>query len=145
VAGVSIFCQKSRDKVPQSTYLKENHGGNLLGREGLGLAEVLDLDHGCTTLVGDLEGPGLDILLDGDIVESATDETPGEIRVSFVVLVSPACTMMRAAYLTSKTVFSGFMAAWFLAASPIKRSSAVKETNEGVVKLPCSLATVGAG
>lgn len=33
------------------------------------------------------------------------------------------------------------MAAWFFAASPIKRSSSVKETNEGVVKLPCSLAT----
>lgn len=38
-------------------------------------------------------------------------------------------------------VLAGFMAAWFLAASPINRSSSVKETNEGVVKLPCSLAT----
>jgi hypothetical protein len=44
-------------------------------------------------------------------------------------------------YLTSKTVFSGFIAAWFLAASPIKRSSLVNETKEGVVKEPCSLAT----
>lgn len=44
-------------------------------------------------------------------------------------------------YLTSKTVLAGFMAAWFLAASPMRRSSGVKETNEGVVKLPCSLAT----
>ena len=34
------------------------------------------------------------------------------------------------------------MAAWFLAASPINRSSALKETNEGVVKLPCSLAMI---
>ena len=33
------------------------------------------------------------------------------------------------------------MAAWFLAASPIRRSSAVKETKEGVVKEPWSLAT----
>lgn len=41
----------------------------------------------------------------------------------------------------SKIVFVGFMAAWFFADSPIKRSSSVKETNEGVVKLPCSLAT----
>lgn len=39
-------------------------------------------------------------------------------------------------------VLMGFMAAWFLAASPIKRSSAVKETKEGVVKLPCSFATI---
>jgi len=46
-------------------------------------------------------------------------------------------------HLTSKTVFSGFMAAWFLAASPMRRSSLVNETNEGVVKLPCSLATIG--
>ena len=43
--------------------------------------------------------------------------------------------------LMSKTVFTGFMAAWFFAASPMRRSSSVKETKEGVVKLPCSLAT----
>jgi hypothetical protein len=34
------------------------------------------------------------------------------------------------------------MAAWFLAASPIKRSFSLKETNDGVVKLPCSLAMI---
>ena len=45
------------------------------------------------------------------------------------------------AYLISKIVFAGFIAAWFFADSPINRSSSVKETNEGVVKLPCSLAT----
>ncbi|KAI7360115.1 hypothetical protein KC320_g119 [Hortaea werneckii] len=44
--------------------------------------------------------------------------------------------------LTSKTVLAGFMAAWFLAASPMRRSSEVKETKEGVVKEPWSLATV---
>lgn len=44
--------------------------------------------------------------------------------------------------LISKTVFLGFIAAWFLADSPINRSFSVKETNDGVVKLPCSLATV---
>lgn len=43
--------------------------------------------------------------------------------------------------LISKTVFLGFIAAWFFADSPIRRSLSVKETNEGVVKLPCSLAT----
>ena len=41
----------------------------------------------------------------------------------------------------SKIVFAGFIVAWFFADSPINRSSSVKETNEGVVKLPCSLAT----
>lgn len=45
-------------------------------------------------------------------------------------------------YLTSKTVLTGFMAAWFLAASPINRSLSVNETNEGVVKEPCSLAMI---
>jgi len=44
--------------------------------------------------------------------------------------------------LISKMVFLGFIAAWFFAASPIKRSLSVKDTNEGVVKLPCSFATV---
>jgi hypothetical protein len=43
---------------------------------------------------------------------------------------------------TSKTVLRGFMAAWFLAASPIRRSFSLKETYEGVVKLPCSLAMI---
>lgn len=44
-------------------------------------------------------------------------------------------------HLTSKMVLAGFIAAWFFAASPIKRSSSVKETKEGVVNEPCSLAT----
>jgi len=34
------------------------------------------------------------------------------------------------------------MAAWFLADSPIRRSFSVKDTNDGVVKLPCSLAMI---
>jgi hypothetical protein len=54
---------------------------------------------------------------------------------------SCAISDKRNTHLTSKTVFSGFIAAWFLAASPMRRSSLVNETNEGVVKLPCSLAT----
>ena len=45
-------------------------------------------------------------------------------------------------YLASKIVFAGFMAAWFFAASPMRRSLSVKETKEGVVKLPCSLAMI---
>jgi len=38
--------------------------------------------------------------------------------------------------LASKTVFRGFMAAWFLAASPIRRSSVEKATYDGVVRFP---------
>ena len=59
-----------------AAYLEEDHGGDLLGREGLLLAQVLDLNHGAATLVDDLEGPRLDVLGDGLILESATDQTP---------------------------------------------------------------------
>lgn len=58
------------------TNLGEDHGGNLLWGELLGLAEVLDLHEGVATLVDDLEWPGLDVLLDGLIVEAATNQTP---------------------------------------------------------------------
>jgi len=56
-------------------HLEEDHGGDLLGGEGLGLAEVLDLDLGVAAVVDNLEGPGLDVLLDGGVIEAATDET----------------------------------------------------------------------
>ena len=39
------------------TYLNEDHGGDLLGGELLGLAQVLDLDHRGVALGNDLEGP----------------------------------------------------------------------------------------
>lgn len=74
-----------------STYLDKDHGRDLLGGEGLGLAEVLDLDHGGSTLVGDLEGPGLDILLDGGIVKTATDKTPGRAWSDIVAHVRGSC------------------------------------------------------
>jgi hypothetical protein len=38
--------------------------------------------------------------------------------------------------LASKTVFRGFIAIWFLAASPIRRSYSVKARYDGVVLLP---------
>ena len=44
--------------------------------------------------------------------------------------------------LASNTVFFGFIAAWFLAASPIMRSVSVNATNDGVVRLPWSLAMI---
>lgn len=57
-------------------YLHENHGGDLLGREGLGLTEVVDLDDGALALGNDLEGPRLNILLDDGVIETATNQTP---------------------------------------------------------------------
>lgn len=63
----------------------------------------------------------------------------GHDSMSFFTVGSSNRRPMRR--LTSKTVFVGFIAAWFFAASPMRRSSDVNDTNEGVVKLPCSLAT----
>ena len=57
-------------------HLDEDHGGDFLGRESLGLVEVLDLDLGGSVVVNDLERPGLDVLLDGGVIESAADKTP---------------------------------------------------------------------
>lgn len=59
-----------------TAYLGQDHGGDLLGREGAGLAQVLDLDLGVTLVIDDLEGPGLDVLLDRGVIEAATDKTP---------------------------------------------------------------------
>ena len=44
--------------------------------------------------------------------------------------------------LASNTVLRGFIATWFLAASPISRSVSVNPTYEGVVRLPWSLAMI---
>merc|ERR1719262_1235351 len=44
--------------------------------------------------------------------------------------------------LASNTVFSGFLATWFFAASPMRRSLSVKATYEGVVRLPWSFAII---
>lgn len=57
-------------------YLGEHHGRDLLGGESLGLAEVLNLNHGVGALLDDLEGPRLDILLDDRVIEGTTDQTP---------------------------------------------------------------------
>jgi len=44
--------------------------------------------------------------------------------------------------LASKTVFFGFLAAWFLADSPIFLSFSVKATYDGVVLLPYSFSMI---
>jgi hypothetical protein len=62
--------------VGRKFYLNQDHGGDFLGRESLGFAEVLDFDDGVTTLVNDLERPGLNILLDHWVFEASSDQTP---------------------------------------------------------------------
>jgi len=71
----AMFCKPATEGQSQ-TYLAEDHGGDLLRGEGLGLTQIIDLDEGIAVPVDDLEGPGLDILLDRLIVKPATDETP---------------------------------------------------------------------
>lgn len=58
------------------TDLHEDHGGDLLGRESLVFAEVLNLDRWAATVIHDLEGPRLDVLLDNGVIKTATDQTP---------------------------------------------------------------------
>jgi hypothetical protein len=58
-------------------HLEENHGGDLLGGEGLLLAEVVDLNLGVAIVVDDLEGPRLNVLLDRGVIKPAADETLG--------------------------------------------------------------------
>lgn len=58
-------------------HLGEDHGGDLLGGELLGLTEVGNLDEGGAVLVDDGEGPVLHVLLDIGVIVSATNETLG--------------------------------------------------------------------
>lgn len=63
------------------TNLGKNHGGDLLGGEGLDLSEVFNLNEWRAILVNDLEGPRLDVLGGVLVVEAATNETPVEYLV----------------------------------------------------------------
>mmetsp|Transcript_25172 Transcript_25172/g.38994 ORF Transcript_25172/g.38994 Transcript_25172/m.38994 type:complete len:456 (-) Transcript_25172:222-1589(-) len=59
-------------------HLLEDHGGDLLSLELLGLALVLDDDHGLLVSSGlDLEGPELGVGLDGSVRELSADESLG--------------------------------------------------------------------
>ena len=57
-------------------YLHEDHGRDFLRGEGLGLAEIFDLDDRVSALVDNLEGPGFHILLDDGVIIATADETP---------------------------------------------------------------------
>jgi hypothetical protein len=75
-----MLCKKG----VQGTCLGQDHGGDLLGGELVAATEVLNLDLGGAVLVDDLEGPRLHILLDGRVIEAATDETPEETMLAAV-------------------------------------------------------------
>lgn len=59
------------------THLGEDHGGDLLGCEGLDLGLVLDLDDGLSALVDDLEGEVLHVSLNLSVGELAANQTLG--------------------------------------------------------------------
>lgn len=58
-------------------HLGEDHGRDLLGGKGLGLALELNLDDGLATAVDDLEGEVLHVGLDLGVAELASDEALG--------------------------------------------------------------------
>ena len=58
-------------------HLGEDHGGDLLGREGLSLVQVVDLDEWGSILVDDGERPVLHVLLDVLVIETTTDKSLG--------------------------------------------------------------------
>lgn len=59
------------------THLGQDHGGDLLGSEVLGLALELDLDNGLGALVNDLEGEVLHVSLNLGVGELATNQSLG--------------------------------------------------------------------
>lgn len=63
-------------------YLGEDHGGDLLSGESVDTAEVVNLNLGvAVTIVDNLEGPRLHVLLDSGVIDAATDKTPGSALV----------------------------------------------------------------
>lgn len=103
------------------------------------LSTVLNLNVGFATLAEDLEGEMLHIGLNFGIVEFTTDETFGIENTMEKELVS---SDGRIRWENGTYVLWGFMATWFFAASPIRRSLSEKETYDGVVRLPWSLAMI---
>lgn len=125
--------------------LAQDHGGDLSWGELTGLAEVLDFNAGSAILVDDLERPCLHVLLDVLIIEAATNETlsieNGSSRVHGALYKIRQKIFRKWKKAQNRTALSQLT--WFLAASPMRRSSVVKATYEGVVLLPWSLAMTG--
>ena len=112
-------------------HLAQNHSRDLLRCESRFLLVDLDTDAGLAVLVDNLEGEVLDIVLDGLVGELLANETflPESQYLGTGVLRERVLTM-------SKTVRWGLLAYWFFAASPTRRSSSVKATQDGVMRLP---------
>lgn len=104
------------------------------------LSTILDDDKRLGLLADNFEREVLEIGLHFSILESPTDET---LRVENAVEKGTRSASRPPLDHPAKTyVLCGFIATWFLAASPIKRSLSEKATYEGVVRLPWSLAMI---
>lgn len=129
-------------------HLGKNHSGDFLWGEGLFLTKIGNLDEGRSIFVNDFERPVSHVLCYVSCGQSAvarvlrwtnlfdigiTGKVGRKERVNDSVdgkrgFVSTHSNLRPINRLASKTVFRGFMAAWFLAASPIRRSSEEKAT-----------------
>jgi len=87
-------------------------------------ATVLNLNGRLATLVDDLEGKVLHVRLDLSVFELAADETLGVKDTTERKSLALERTQTRA----WTYVLTGFMAIWFLAASPMSRSLSEKDT-----------------
>jgi len=99
--------------------------------EALSFTTILDLDIGFRPVVPHLEREVLDIRLDFSIVKLAADETLGVENARKNRSIKVVGIEILLTY-----VLWGFIATWFFAASPIRRSLSEKETYEGVVRFP---------
>ena len=71
----SVLDRLSKIALSNLLHLTKNHSGDLFGCENGLLLVDLDADAGLATLVDDLEGEVLDVILDRLVVELLTDET----------------------------------------------------------------------
>ena len=109
-------------------HLRQNHGGDLLGGEGLEVALVVNLDDGLAGLLNDLERPVLHVLLNFRVVELATDET---LRVEDRVLRVGVECVLRGITDTERRSEGSIRGGNVITHS---RSSSVKETHDGVIR-----------
>jgi hypothetical protein len=119
-------------------HLGENHGRDFLGGEITDVAVVLDLDRRFFVLLDDLERPMLDVTLDVGVIHLAANETLSvEDRVLGVGVECILCGITNAIRNVSNSRI--YM---YVIANTHRRSSSVKDTHEGVIRWPWSLAII---
>ncbi len=80
------------------------------------------------------------LTLNNRLAIRSLDDSKGQCFMSCCTAVSSNLRPIN--LLASKTVLRGFIATWFFAASPIRRSVSVNPTYDGVVRFPWSFAMI---